>query len=240
MLRTLLLVLPFTLVAALLGLVVMIPVTWVVRDIGPIYAVARAVLRMAFRLAGVRIETHGADPWSTPQPCVFVANHASNLDPPLVFVCLPRVAIMGKAIVFRWPLFGYALKMAEFIPVDRGRAESRRRALEAGADRLKRGISLALFPEGTRSPDGNLLPFRPGAFSMAIEAQAPVVPITIVGGREVMAKGHPWIRPGLLKLLFHPPVPTRGLGPADRAELVGRVREAIASALPLSPTARSS
>ena len=91
MLRSLLLVLPATLLLAGVGFAVMIPVTWIVRDIGPMYAAARAVVRLIVWLAGVRVEQSGPDPWQAPQPCIYVVNHVSNADPPIVFPRLPRV-----------------------------------------------------------------------------------------------------------------------------------------------------
>ena len=231
MLRTLLLVLPFLAAAAVAVSVVMVPVTWILGDIRPIYEVTRTVLRMAFRLAGVRIEMSGPDPWPCPQPCVYMANHISNIDPPALFVCLPRVVVVAKAVLFRWPFFGYLIKLGEFIPVERGKAESRRQALETAIARLKKGLSVLIFPEGTRSRDGTLLPFRAGAFTIAIEAQAPIVPITITGAREIMSKGQAGIRPGRMRVTFHPPVPTAGLTQSDRESLIGQVRATIASAL---------
>ncbi len=231
LLRTYLLVIPFTVIAASAALAVMIPVTWVIRDIRPIYETARWVIRAIMRVAGIRVETRGSDPWRAPRPSVFLSNHVSNVDPPLHFAFLPRVAILGKEVVFRWPLLGYALKLAEFIPVNRRHPDSRRRALEAGIDRLKRGISLLVYPEGTRSPDGSLLPFRPGPFTMAIEAQAAIAPITILGARKVMPKGAPWLTPGTITLVFHEPIPTTGLTHADREALMQRTRAAIESAL---------
>jgi len=146
LLRTWLLVAPFTVSAALVALVVMIPVTWAMRDIRPIYQVARWLVRAVLWVAGVRVETRGPDPWQALQPAVYLSNHVSNVDPPIVFLHVPRVAIMGKKVVFRTPLFGYALKMAEFISVDRRAPDSRRKAMEAGVDRLKRGLSLLIFP----------------------------------------------------------------------------------------------
>jgi 1-acyl-sn-glycerol-3-phosphate acyltransferase len=147
----------------------------------------------------------------------------------VLFGQLPRITIMAKASIFRIPLLGYAIRMGGFIPVERGRAESRRQALEEGIDRLRNGLSLLVFPEGTRSPDGALLPFRPGPFTIAIETQVPIVPITITGTRAILPKGSFAIRPGPVRVFFHPPVPTAGLTAVNRGELIDRVRAAIES-----------
>ncbi len=231
MLRTYLLVLPATILIAFVGFLVLIPVTWILNDAWPMYVVARVVVRFLVRLAGIRIETSGPNPHDAPQPCVYVSNHASIVDPPVVFPYLPRVAPMAKASIFRFPLLGYGMRMAAFIPVERHKQESRRRALEAGIDRIKKGLSMLIFPEGTRSPTDEMLPFRPGPFTMAIETQVPIVPITIVGTRRIMPKGQPYIRPGRVRLVFHPPVPTAGLASADREALIERVRNTIARQL---------
>lgn len=232
MLRTFLLVLPGTIVIALAGLIVMIPVTWVLRDARPMYEVARWVVKFLIWLAGLRIERSGPHPRTAPQPCIYLCNHVSILDPPVVFPELPRVAPMAKASVFRLPLLGYGMRMADFIPVEREKPESRRKAMETAVARIKKGFSLLIFPEGTRSPHGNMLPFRPGPFTMAIETQVPIVPITIAGTRDLMPKGQAGIRPGRVRLVFHPPISTAGLTMADRDALMQRVRETIASALP--------
>lgn len=237
MVRTALVVMPFLAGAAVVGLIVLIPLTWILRDAGPMYRAARRVLRMALWLAGVKVEALGPEPVSDGRACVYVANHASNVDPLVLLVCLPRVTILAKASVFRWPLLGRALRLAEFIPVERDRPASRREARRAAGERLKRGLSLLVFPEGTRSLDGSLLPFRPGPFAMALEAGAPIVPISLAGTREILGKGEVRIRPGTVRVTFHPPIPTAGLPPSERERLVQKARAAIDSAL--SPPARS-
>ena len=233
--RTLLLVLPVATILTVVGLLVLIPISWILRDPWPMYAAARVVVRMLMRLAGVRVEVSGPDPRLAPQPCLYLANHNSNLDPPVLWPYLPRVVVMAKAAVFRYQPFGYAMKFAGFIPVERNKPDSRLQALDQGVSRLRQGVSMLVFPEGTRSRDGNLLPFRPGPFTMAIEAQAPIVPITILGSGRVMSRGQWVIRPGRVRVVFHPPVPTKGLSQADRRALMQKVRSMIASALTPEP-----
>jgi 1-acyl-sn-glycerol-3-phosphate acyltransferase len=123
------------------------------------------------------------------------------------------------------------MRLGGFIYVNRQDRDSRRRAVEASVAALRGGISLLIFPEGTRSPDGNLLPFRPGPFSMAIEAQVPIVPITLHGTRALMPKGKASITPGRIQLRFHPPVITAGMTADDRAALMQQVRRVMEEAL---------
>ncbi len=231
-LRTLFLVLPCTILVTLLGLLALIPISWLMRDATPLYAGERVVVWLLMRLAGGRVEASGPDPRRAPQPCLFLANHASNLDPPALWPFLPRVIVMAKAAVFRYEPFGYAMRLARFIPVDRHSSESRLRALSLATERLKGGLSILIFPEGTRTTDGRLLPFRPGPFMTAIDAGVPIVPITIVGSGRIMPRGEWAIRPGRVRVIFHDPIPTDRLTQAGRRALMQQVRHAIASGLP--------
>lgn len=224
MLRAYLLVYPFLAIYVALGATLFVPLTWLIRDIRPIYWVARTGVRLALGLSGVRVRQIHPE-FATAQPtAVFVCNHVSNIDPPALFMALPRIAVILKRELRRLPLLGYVMELGGFIYVDRQARGSRREALEKAVDTLRSGISLLIFPEGTRSPDGRLLPFRPGPFTMAIEAQTPIVPITVHGTRELMPKGKGTIQPGTITLRFHPPISTVGLTAADRNELIERVR----------------
>jgi len=229
--RAWLLVYPFLTVYVALGALVGVPLTWATRDIRPLYWIARQGVRAALRLSGVRIETRHLERAFAVQPAIFVANHVSNIEPPALFGVLPRVAFMLKRELGRIPLLGYIMKLGSFIYVDRRDKASRHRALEQGVETLREGVSLMIFPEGTRSPDGELLPFRPGPFTMAIEAEAAVTPVTVLGARELMPKGSRTIRPGLVTLVFHEPIETKGMTPTERSMLMERVRTAIRSGL---------
>jgi 1-acyl-sn-glycerol-3-phosphate acyltransferase len=230
MLRAYLLVYPFLAFYVALGALLFVPITWLTRDIRPIYWVARSGVRLALWLSGVRVRQISPEHAAAYPTAVFVCNHVSNIDPPALFMVLPRIAVILKRELRRIPLLGYVMELGGFIYVDRQARGSRREALEKAVATLQKGISLLIFPEGTRSLDGRLLAFRPGPFTIAIEAQKPIVPITVHGTRELMPKGKGSIRPGTITLRFHLPVSTAGLTTADRNELMERVRKVMEQA----------
>lgn len=231
MLRAYLIVYPFLTAYVVVATLIFVPLTWVIRDIRPIYWASRQGVRLALMLSGVRVTVVNPQNATRHRTNVFLSNHVSNLDPAALFLTLPRIAVILKKELSRLPMLGYVMKMGGFIYVDRQARDSRRHALAAGVDTLRRGISLLIFPEGTRSPDGKLLPFRPGPFTMAIEAGVPIVPITVHGARELMPKGKLGITPGQVTLVFHDPIDTSTLGNEQRAALMNRVRRAMAGAL---------
>ena len=231
MLRAYLLVYPFLCLYVLLGTVIFVPLTWITRDIRAIYWVARTGVRLGLRLSGVKVKlVHPEYAFEHPS-CVYVSNHVSNLDAPALFMVLPRVAFVLKQELERIPLLGYVMGLGGFIYVHRKDRNSRRMAQQEAVARLREGISVIIFPEGTRSRDGQLLPFRPGPFTIAIEAQAPIVPVTVHGSRQLMPKGKSTVVPGEISLVFHPPVLTEGLGPEARGELMKRIRQMMEEAL---------
>ncbi len=231
MLRAFLLVYPFLCLYIFLGTVIFVPLTWITRDIRAIYWVARTGVRMGLRLSGVKVKmVHPEYAFEHPS-CVYVSNHVSNLDPPALFIVLPRAAFVLKQELSRIPLLGYVMGLGGFIYVNRKDRDSRRLAQREAVTRLRQGISVIIFPEGTRSRDGKLLPFRPGPFTIAIEAQVPIVPVTVRGARQLMPKGRPTVVPGEISLVFHPPVLTEGLAPEARGDLMKRIRQTMEEAL---------
>ena len=231
MLRAFLLVYPFLCLYIFLGTVIFVPLTWITRDIRAIYWVARTGVRMGLRLSGVKVKmVHPEYAFEHPS-CVYASNHVSNLDPPALFIVLPRAAFVLKQELSRIPLLGYVMGLGGFIYVNRKDRDSRRLAQREAVTRLRQGISVIIFPEGTRSRDGKLLPFRPGPFTIAIEAQVPIVPVTVRGARQLMPKGRPTVVPGEISLVFHPPVLTEGLAPEARGDLMKRIRQTMEEAL---------
>lgn len=196
-----------------------------------IYQVGIGGARLLLWLAGCKLEVQGKENILPGRPCVYVCNHISNIDPPAVAAILPRVVVLAKREVFRIPVFGRAMRECSFIPVDRG-TERAASVVNEGVERLKRGFSILAFPEGTRSPSGEMLPFRHGVFLMAIRAQALVVPISLYGTREMMKKGEPGLRPGTAHFVVHPAVSTDGLAEGARGELADRVRDIVAAGRP--------
>jgi 1-acyl-sn-glycerol-3-phosphate acyltransferase len=161
-----------------------------------------------------------------------MSNHVSNLDPPALIPRIPgRTSIFLKRELMRIPILGYAFKLGELIPVDRGgRAESAQRSVKTARDVMSRGMHITTFVEGTRSRSGRLLPFKKGPFYLAKETGAPCIPVSIYGTEKMMRKGSLRIDPGTAYIRFHPPLYPANY--ATREELLEATRAAIASGLP--------
>jgi 1-acyl-sn-glycerol-3-phosphate acyltransferase len=212
--------------------IVLIPWAVITGNAAPLYKVSLAIVKLALRLAGIRVETTGRDRVPRDRACIFMSNHISNLDPPALLPRIPgRTSAFIKRSLTKIPVFGYGLKLGDFVPVDRdGQVESAIEGVQAARRVLEKGIHITTFVEGTRSRDGRMLPFKKGPFYLAKEAGVPVIPISIHGTETMMAKGSVRVRPGTAHITFHEP-----LDPArfeTREELMEAVRAAIASGLP--------
>lgn len=203
-----------------------------------LYSAGRLGVIAGFALAGIRLRLEGTEHIQTDRAAVYAANHASNIEPPAVFLALsrlfPRLRIVYKAELRKLPVLVWVWDVAGFVPLQRGNPAQSRPAIDAAARALGEGHSFVIFPEGTRSRTGELLPFKKGGFLMALKAGAPVVPMTVSGGRDAMRKGSPLIWPVTVTIRFSPPVETDGLTMDDRDTLVAEVREAIGRHLPRS------
>lgn len=209
-----------------------IPLTMITGDVSRLYLWSMWVVRTGVRLAGIRIEVTGRGLVPSGVPCIFMSNHISNLDPPILLPFLPRTAVFLKRSLMNIPLVGTGMRLAKFIPVDRdGKLESAKESVRAATEVLASGVSITTFPEGTRSRDGRMLPFKKGPFFLAMESGAPILPITIWGTENMMRKGSMKIRSGKAQITFHAPLWPRDF--ASRDLLLAAAREAIASALPV-------
>ena len=177
---------------------------------------------------GVRVHTRGREHVRAEQSYVFVANHQSIYDFPILITSIPfQLRIIAKASLGAFPVLGWHLRYTGHLLIDRARAG--RRTLRSVADLMHRGHSLIVFPEGTRSTGGKVLRFRRGLFRLAIEAGLPVVPVAVVGSRHVMPKGRLMTCPGQVELVVHAPMPTEGLDREDAQALAERARDVIAA-----------
>lgn len=193
-----------------------------------LFRVGHAGIRMGLFLSGVRARISGAEHIQRQRAAVYAVNHTSNIEPPIIFDALrelfPKLVILYKAELRKLPVLVQAFDLAGFVPLERGNPEQSRPAIDRAADALETGNSFLIFPEGTRSRTGALLPFKKGGFILAIKAQAPIVPVTIKGARNAMRKGSLVIRPVTVDVRFDPPVETAGMTTDDRDRLIQLVR----------------
>jgi len=209
-----------------------IPWCWITGDVRPLYKATRFILCSCCRLAGVRIRAEGLDRIPRDRACIFLSNHVSNLDPPVLICLIPgRTSAFLKRSLMRLPILGTGFRLGEFIPVDRtgSRAEAQYSVAEAQRV-LSRGVHMTAFVEGTRSPDGRLLPFKKGPFFLAMHSGALCIPISIHGTEKLLPKGSLRIHRGDAYVVFHPPIDPAAF--ATRDELSAAVRTVIASGLP--------
>lgn len=175
--------------------------------------------------SGVRLVVEGREHVDFTRPHVFVMNHQSMIDIAVAFVALPvNLRFVAKKVLSRVPFLGWYMAATGMIFVDRGRSERAVRSLREAGARIRAGASILAFPEGTRSPDGSILPFKKGPFVVALEAGVPVVPVVIEGAAAVLPYRGFSIRPGTIRVRLGAPVPTEGLPREARDELIGAVR----------------
>jgi 1-acyl-sn-glycerol-3-phosphate acyltransferase len=173
------------------------------------------------------------------RPCVYVANHQSQFDIPALVLTMPAdFRVVAKRELLYVPVFGWVLWLAGFIFIDRSDRERAIRSLERAQRMLGRGTSVVVFAEGTRSPDGRLLPFKKGGFVLALQTGVPIVPVAIRGGRNVLPKGALRIRPGDIDVIFGAPVASSSYTLETKDALIAAVRERIAAGLSGDPGPR--
>ncbi len=230
MIRTLLMLgfwtalLPF---AALLGF----PWTLLTGDVRFLYRLGMWGAFAGVRIAGVRVRTKGLESIDPARTYIFMVNHVSNIDPPLLLPLIPRrTSVMAKKELFSIPLLGKTMRLGRLVPVDRGNRDAGIAAVRAAAEVIRQGVNMTIYVEGGRSFDGKLLPFKKGPFYLAEECSVPVVPVTISGTHYVMPKRRFAIRPGTVEVIFHDPIEPNDFG--SRENLMAKVRTAINRGLP--------
>ena len=196
-----------------------------------LYRMGVSVAWAGVRLVGVKVEVVGSEKLDWRRTYIFMCNHVSNLDPPIVIPVMPRrTSVLVKKELFKVPILGWGMRLARLVPVDRQNRETAIASLRYAAEVLRSGLSMTIWPEGTRSPDGRLQPFKKGPFHLAMDSGVPVVPITLVGTHGIWPKGEFAVRPGTATVIFHDPIDPKAYASQD--ELLDAVRERIRSGLP--------
>jgi 1-acyl-sn-glycerol-3-phosphate acyltransferase len=210
-----------------------IPYSFLIGDISPLYRFAMWIVKTGVRAAGIKVEISGLEHVPVGRSCIYMCNHVSNLDPPVVLPLLPgRSAVLLKKELMSIPVLGTAMRMAKFVPVERGsRRDAAQASVAAAGDALRSGLHILVFPEGTRSQDGRLSSFKKGPFFLAQQTEAAIIPIAVSGTQNLMRKGSSAIKPGVARIEVLPPIEPGSY--ETREDLMQAVRKAIADALPL-------
>ncbi len=196
------------------------------------YHVSRAWVRVNLWISGVRIHARRETALDPHTPYVFMSNHQSHFDVLAVVAALPDFQLrwVAKRELTRVPVFGWALRHSDHIIIDRSNHREAMSTLRGAVDKMRQGLSVIIFPEGTRGPgDGTLLPFKKGGFVLAKEAGIPIVPIVVQGSAEVLSRHGLEIRGGAVEVLVGEPIAVAGL---ERDELMERVRAHLERMLP--------
>lgn len=192
-------------------------------------------VRIAMAIVGIRTVVVGREHIQRHRAALYCVNHASNVEPPILFAVLreltPGLKVVYKAVLRKLPILGRGFDVVGFVPIERENRERATQAIETGVETVRRGNSLLMFPEGTRSRTGELLPFKRGAFVLAIKGQVPVVPMAIHGADRAMRKGSQLIWPTVVRVHLGAPVETTGLEVDDRHALATDVRARVAALL---------
>ncbi len=213
-------------------LLVMAPVTflWAYLSGSPvfIYRAGRFCLCVAGWMCGLKVLVRGREKLSAEQTYLFLSNHQANLDSPLIICVAGRILrTVFKQEMTKIPVLAQAMMKVGCLPIDRSDPARAHACLDEGTRMLKEGHSFFAFPEGTRSRNGALGPFKKGVFYMAIKAGVPVVPVTIRNSSAIQPPGSYAIRPGTVEVIFHDPIPTAQLQIEDRDRLIEATRTAI-------------
>jgi 1-acyl-sn-glycerol-3-phosphate acyltransferase len=194
----------------------------------PMVWMARQWIRWIFGGCGIRVEVEGLEHIDPKQPYVIMTNHQSVIDIGAVIQTLPiSFRFVAKKELTWIPVFGWALPLAGHVIIDRRERSKAVHSLERAAQRIRQGVNVIIFPEGTRSTTGDLQPFKSGGFHLAIQAQVPILPATISGTRVITPKRSLRVESGTVKIVYAKPIPTAGLSIDDRESLKEQVRQTI-------------
>lgn len=182
--------------------------------------------------SGVTVEPRGLERLPKGRPFILISNHRSHFDMIAFILTFPgSFRVVAKRFLFYVPIFGWCLWAAGMIPIDREKRARAIESLEKAAERIRTGVPVLFFPEGTRSDDGSLRAFKKGAFVIAVKAGVPIVPVSVSGSGEVLPKGSIRIRQGRIVIRYGPEIPVAGFTIETKDALIAKVRDAVAAGL---------
>jgi 1-acyl-sn-glycerol-3-phosphate acyltransferase len=215
----------WTIAATLLFGILAILVSFLSKKGDSVHHVARIWGRGILWVSGVRVRISGLENIDPKSSCIVMANHLSQFDIPVLLSSMPfQFRWLAKAELFKIPIFGRGMRGAGYISIDRSDRKSAFQSLERAAKSIRDGTSVMIFPEGTRSPDGGLLPFKKGGFVLAVDAGVPIIPLVIFGTHDIMPKGRLLIQWHPVHIRFLPAVDTSGYSRKTKDDLLARVR----------------
>lgn len=221
----------FMSIAVPLASLFIFPWTLITRDVRLLYGVSMVIVRTMVRLTGTRVKAEGLEKIDPAGTYIFMSNHVSNLDPIILMPLIPRrTSVLVKKELWRLPVVASAFNLASLVPVERQNRESAIQSVRRATEIMGQGINMMVYPEGTRSTDGRLLPFKKGPFHMAAQTGFSIVPVTMVNTFEILPKGKFAARKGTAKVVFHSPTDPKQF--SSREELMEAIAGAIRSSLP--------
>ena len=227
MIRTLFIAIWVVFATLVLGLVV-IMLSFFIRSGNPMHMIARFWGKSILVVSRIKVCVKGLSNIDPSRPYIYMANHQSNFDIPVLLGHLKvQFRWLAKMELFKIPVFGRAMRKAGYISIDRYHRESAFESLKVAASRIKSGVSVLIFPEGTRSRDGKIRPFKKGGFVMAIDSGVPIVPVVITGTRAINPKGRFRVYPGQVSMVIHKPIETSACTRKTKEALMEKVRRVI-------------
>lgn len=208
--------------------ILVIVLSFFVRSSGPLHKIARFWGKSILVVSGVKVSVKGLSNVDLSAPYIYMPNHQSNFDIPVLLGHLSvQFRWLAKIELFKIPIFGRAMRKAGYISIDRYNRQSAIESLKLAAGKIKSGVSVLIFPEGTRSLDGKIQPFKKGGFVLAVDAGVPIVPVVIHGTRAIMPKGKIRIYPGQVHMVIHKPIDTSIYTRETKEKLMESVRRVI-------------
>ena len=227
MIHTLIVIVWVVLATIVLGIAA-IATSLISRTGDPVHRIAALWAKSILFVSRIDVTVRGISNVDQSQSYIYMSNHQSNFDIPVLLACLPvQFRWLAKAELFRIPIFGRGMRAAGYISIDRFNQESAFESIKVAARKIKEGVSVMIFPEGTRSIDGKIRLFKKGGFILAVDSGVPIIPIILHGTRSIMPKGRIRVQSGHVYMDIQPPIETSGYTRESKDDLIERIRAVI-------------